>query len=66
MSTRCRSGAKVFRCGSVGGLKAYHSVSQGVDGCMNTRSAVAELFVVGGGNNIWRSTELKLRRLDVR
>jgi hypothetical protein len=54
-----------FRGGGVGGLEVYHSVSQGVDGCMNTaRSAAAEPFVVGGGNDIWRSAES--RRLDVR
>jgi len=54
-----------FRCGGIGGLEAYHSVSQGVDGCMNTaRSAAAEPFAVGGGNDIWRSA--KWTRLDVR
>jgi hypothetical protein len=53
-----------FRCGGIGGSEAYHSVSQGVDGCMNTaRSAAAELFAVGGGNDIWTA---KRTRLDVR
>ena len=45
-----------FRCGGIGGSPVYQSVSQGVDGCMNTaRSAAAEPFAVGGGNDIWRS-----------
>jgi hypothetical protein len=42
-----------FRCGGIRGSEAYHSVSQGVDGCMNTaRSAAAEPFITGGGNDI--------------
>ena len=46
-----------FMCGGIGGSPVYQSVSQGVAGCMNTaRSAAAEPFAVGGGNDIWRST----------
>ena len=42
-----------FRWGGIGELEEYHSVSQGVDGCMNTaRSAAAEPLVVDGGNDI--------------
>jgi hypothetical protein len=45
-----------FRCGGIGELVLYHSVSQGVDGCMNAaRSAAEEPLTAGGGNDIWRS-----------
>jgi hypothetical protein len=41
-----------FRCGGIGELEEYHSVSQGVDGCMNAaRSAAAEPFAAGGGKD---------------
>ena len=48
-----RMSGEPFRCGGIGELEEYHSVSQGVDGCMNTaRSAAAEPLAVGGGKDI--------------
>jgi hypothetical protein len=50
-----RSSGDPFRCGGIGS-EAYHSVSQGVEGCMNdARSAAAEPLAVGGGKDIGRS-----------
>ena len=46
------------RYGGIGESEAYHSVSQGVEGCMkDARSAAAEPLVVGGGKDIWRSSD---------
>jgi hypothetical protein len=43
-------------CGGSGGKEVYHSVYQGVEGCMNdAKSAAAEPFFVCGGKDIWRS-----------
>jgi hypothetical protein len=45
-----------FRYGGIGESEAYHSVSQGVEGCINdARSAAAEPLAAGGGNDICRS-----------
>src|SRR6266702_5351621 len=42
-----------LRCGGIGELEAYQSVSQGVEGSMyHARSAAAEPFSAGGGNDI--------------
>ena len=49
-----RMSGEPFRCGGIGDeLEEYHSVSQGVDGCMYTaRSAAAEPLAAGGGKDI--------------
>lgn len=53
-----------LRCGGIGELEAYHSVSQGVEGCMyDARSAPAEPFAAGGGNDIWRSATMRQEKI---
>jgi hypothetical protein len=54
-----------FRCGGIGGLEVYHSVSQGVEGRMkNSKSAAAEPCAVRGGNDIRRSASTVVHEME--
>jgi hypothetical protein len=54
-----------LRCGGIGGLEVYHSVSQGVEGCMNNaKSAAAEPSAVSGGNDIRSSASTIVHEME--